>query len=1039
MKLPDRAVRRPVTTAMIFLAIFLFGIIAMQRLPLDIMPELELPALTVITVYPGASAEEVEQQVTKPIEAMLSGTENLDNIKSQSKENVSIISLEFKWGSEITEAANNARDLLDMVRQKLPDDARRPILYKLNSSMLPVMLYGVTADNSYNGLEKIIEDKVASPIRKVEGVGTVIYLGQPTREINVNIDPMKLSAYNLNMEALSKILELENISIPGGNIKIGGHDYALRVPGDIKSVEEIRNIALINFNNKIIRLRDVADVKDTYKEKDVKARTDRGEGMVIMVQKQSGVNTLEVVDNLRKKMAKSILPTLPPDIRVNEILSGDEVIVQSIGGLSDTLWYALIFVVLIVLMFLREWKSSFIVLLTIPVSLIAAFITMYIMGWSINIFSLMSLIIAIGMVVDDTIVVLENITHHIENGAKPKMAAIFGTSEMGMAIMASTITTLVVFVPMVFLGGVVGIMFKQLAVLIAITMAASLFTALSLTPMAASQLLKPASAKRKKHSWIFRVTERQLQRVDNRYKIFLDWVLRHKTVTLVSALIILIVSVWSVKFISSDYIPNFDAGDVAIVIETEVGTSTVKTDEAAQKVMQIIKEEVPEMVDGTLGEIAGQTEEGLLATVGFSEGKNVATILCHLTLPNTRNRTAEQIGIALRKRISEIPEIERYHVTAGNILSAALLGNKQPVEVEITGNSFTSLNQAASQIENSIKNIPGLADVTSTVDKGKMEIDIEIDRAKASSLGLNAGMIGLQVRQGIYGTEAGNYSESGEDYKIIIRYSKENRNSVGDVENIMLTNLRGETLPLKSVAKVTMVQGPMLIDHESQERIVKVKSSLAPGMALGEAAKEVQQKIDELQLPEDVDVVLGGQVTDQGSSFSDLAVILIIGILLVYMVMAAQFESFLDPFIIMSAVPLAMVGIILTFHVTRLTLSVTTFIGAIMLVGIVVKNGIVFVDYINLLRKRGNSLYDAVKEAGRSRLRPILMTNFTTIFGMIPMALSTKMGREMFSPLAVTMIGGLLVSMLITLFVVPALYGAMHQGAQKIKELKKEQ
>lgn len=1031
MNLPKISVQRPITTLMAFMAILLFGLVSLQRLPLDIMPEMEIPTLTVMTVYPGASADEVEQQVTRPLEEILAGSENLRELTSTSKENVSFIALQFDWGADITEAANNARDLIELKKMDLPDEANNPVIYKVNSSLFPILVYGVTAKGNYYGINHIIEDKIASPLKKVNGVGSVIYVGQPQREIKIHIDPYKISAYGLSISQIATILKAENLNIPGGNIEVGISDFAVKVPGKFESIEQIENIALINFNNKIIRLKDIATVKDGYKDKDEIARSKNGLGVALMIQKQSGVNTLEVAKGIRTKIDE-IKESLPPDMEVFEIINTDELIVQSIKNLTQTLWWALLFVVIVVFVFLREWRSSLIVFLTIPFSLIVAFIVMFVIDYTINIFSLMAIVIAIGMVVDNAIVVLENITRHIEQGSRPKQASIFGSSEMGMAITASTATTLMVFIPMIFVGGVVGLLFKQLAIITSVTMVASLITALSLTPMISSQLLKglKKEEKPKKKTRLFLWSESMFVKLEKIYKDSLHWVIYHKMFTLITALFIFAGVLILGKNLGSDYIPQFDAGDLIVVIETEVGTSAEETDRVAQKVMEVVREEVPEMIPSSLSSITGQTEKGTLSSVGFTEGKNVTTILAHLVLPDERERSAKEIGEALRLKIAAIPEIEKFHITAGSIISEAITGNVKPIEVEITGDDFNEINQLAQTVYQEMLKVEGLTDLQTSIDQGKLELQIDIDKDKASAMGLNTALIASQIRQSIYGTSAGEFTEKGEEYEINIRYAPEYREKIESLSDIMLTNLMGEQINLSAVAEIRTGLGPLEINHKSQQRIVKVMAGLS-GISLGEGAKEVEKIINNVDIPSGVSINLAGQLSEQSESFQDLYLILFIGILLVYMVMAAQFESFKDPFIIMFAVPFTMVGIILAFFVTGLTLSVTTFIGVIMLMGIVVNNGIVLVDYTNLLRKRGYNLTEAVLEAGRSRMRPVLMTSFTTMLGMLPMALSQGMGREMYSPLGVTIIGGLLVSTVITLILVPTIYSVFHKNDNK--------
>jgi hydrophobe/amphiphile efflux-1 (HAE1) family protein len=1032
MKLPEIGVKRPVATAMLFVAIILLGLVAMKMLPLDVMPELEYPSITIITIYPGASANEVEEQVSKPLEAVLSGAEYLKDIKSISKENVSFIQLSYNWNTDVTAAANNARDLMELVKSRLPKAAESPIIFKINSSMMPILGYSINATSNYNGIEKIIEDKIATPLRKVDGVGTVIYLGQPEREISISVDPRQLKAYNLSVSEISTILQAENINIPAGNIKVGVFDFSVRVPGKFETVEHIENIALKAFNGKVVRLKDVAIVQDTFAEKEAYARNHLGEGVALLVQKQTGENTLEVVQAVRKEMEK-IEKTLPHDVQINEMISTDEMVTESVKNLTSSIFYALIFVTLVVLMFLREWRSSLIIFVTMPVSLISAFIVMYIMDYTINIFSLMSLIIAIGMVVDNAIVVLENVTQHIERGTKPKQAAIFGTSEMGMAIAASTATTLVVFLPMVFMGGIVGIMFKQLAILTCVCMIMSLFTALTLTPMLASQLLKrkgeDEDGKEAKRSKFYRWSENVFNKIEYGYKNLLAWTVVHKGVVIVSAVVVFIGVMLLGKKIGTDYIPDFDAGSFALSFETEVGTSVEQTDSIGQQILKILHEEIHEMVPGSSGAIAGQTRDGALTTVGFKEGKNIGSVLCHLTLPDKRKRTAEEIADAVRKRLDEIPQIEKYQIQAGSILAAAVTGNKRPVEIHVSGDDLDVINKMALSFEEKLKAREEFKDVETSVDNGKIEVQIVIDKEKASQMALNTALIGMQIRQNLFGAESGEFTEGGDDYDIKIRYAPEFRNDIDKLKEMQLTNLLGKQVSLSSVAEIKQDVGLLEIQRESQQRFVLTTANLND-VSLGKGAKIAQAIIDDTEIPDGVSVSLGGQVVDQGESFGDLYLILFLGIALVYMVMAAQFESFKDPFIIMFAVPFTLVGVVLAFLATGLTLSVTTFIGVIMLMGIVVNNGIVLVDYTNMLRKRGYTLYDAVAEAGRSRLRPILMTTLTTILGMLPMALSKGMGKEMYSPLGVTIIGGLLVSALVSLILIPAIYTSINEKSE---------
>lgn len=1027
MKLPEFGVKRPIAAAMIFVAILVIGVFSLTKLPLDLMPNMEFPSLTVITVYPGASAIEVEEQVSKPLEAVLSSAENLVEIKSISKENVSFIQLRYEWEEDITAAANNARDLLELVKSRMPSQAYTPIIYKINASMMPILGYAVNADENYNGLEDIVEDQIASALRKVDGVGTVIYLGQPEREIRVEIDPTRMEAYGMSVAQLSMMLKANNINVPSGFVTEGAYDFSVRMPGKYESVEELENTVIKAVNGRVVRVKDVATVRDTFKETDASAFNHVGKGIALLVQKQSGANTVDVVNAVRAEIA-DIQKDLPSDVQIFEVIGSDELVTSSINNLSSSIWYALLFVTLVVLLFLREWKSSLIVFLTMPVSLISAFIVMNLLGYTINIFSLVALVIAIGMVVDNAIVVLENITQHIERGAMPKQAAMFGASEMGLAIAASTLTTIVVFLPLVFMGGIVGVMFKQLAVLTVTCMITSLFTALALTPMLSSVLLKPAprGGEGKKHGKLYNWSERMFQSIERVYRNFLGWAVFHKGITLVSALVIFVLVLFLGKAVGTDYIPDIDAGSVSIQFETEQGTSHTITEQVGNQIVHLLQDHVPEVAEGGIASITGQTDDGVLTAVGFKEGKNIGTIFCHLKPVDERKRSSQQIADDIRPLIEAIPEIEKVTVSGGSAMATALTGNRAPIEFVVYGKNLDEMNEIAFEIERKAKEHPEFTNVEALVSAGNREVHILVDKDKASQMALNPGVIGLQVRENLYGAKAGAYTEDGTDYDIRIQYAPDYRNSISKLREMQVTNLLGQQVPLIAVADIQEKEGPVQIERLTQQRYVKVTSNLN-GVSLGDGAKIAEQIIDDLETPQGVSVSLGGQVEDQGDTFSSLTLIFIIGLLLVFMVMAAQFESLLDPFIILFAIPFTLVGVILAFLITGTTLSVVTFIGLIMLVGIVVNNGIVLVDYSNMLVRRGYTIRDAVMESGRSRLRPVLMTSMTTILGMLPMALSRGMGRELYAPLGITIIGGLLISMLVTLILVPTAYAAMHQ------------
>jgi HAE1 family hydrophobic/amphiphilic exporter-1 len=625
------------------------------------------------------------------------------------------------------------------------------------------------------------------------------------------------------------------------------------------------------------------------------------------------------------------------------------------------------------------------------------------------------------MVIDNAIVVLENITRHIENGVPPKQAAIYGTREMSLPILAATLTTISVFIPLAFLDGVVGIMFRQLALITAVTLLASLFTALLLTPMLSAQML---SLPKKKNNRFFEFSERIFFAAENTYSKLLNISLMNKKIIALILLFIGVITVWMGKSTGTDYIPEFDAGDLSVVFETRVGSSTEQTLQTTREVENIFKEEVPEIRN--LYSLTGQSDAGLLSSVGFREGKNVSTVFARTVMPEKRERTSKEMAEKIRKRLMEIPEIQNFSVSGGSLISSAVLGNVKPIQIKVTGKHLDQINKIAQTITDSLSHANFLTDVENTVDRGKPEFRIITDRYKTADMALNPAMVAIQIRQSIFGQQAGQWNENGNYIPINLRYSKQYRDTEESLENILITNMRGNNVYSGQIAHIEYGTGSTEIKREDQQRIVYISTDLE-NISLGDAAGKVENMVNNIKTPQGIQIHLSGQIEEQRESFSDLYMMFAIGFFLVFMVMASQFESLKHPFVILFAIPFTFTGVIAAFWITNLTLSVVTFLGVIMLLGVVVNNAIVLVDYTNLLRKRGINLNEAVREAGKNRLRPVLMTSFTTILGMIPLSLSTGIGSEIWAPLAVTMIGGLLFSTLVTLILIPVVYLAVNQ------------
>ena len=1030
MKITDASVKNPVAIYMVYAAIILFGLLAIFRLPRDLFPDIELPTLTVITVYPGANAEQVEKEVTNPLEIVLASTENIKKIQSFSKDNVSTISLQFNWGTDISEASANARDLIELVKYQLPREAQQPMIMKINSSVMPVVILGLqTSDESVNISELI--DKVISPrLQHIDGVGSVMPIAQPEYEIAIEVDPLKAEKYGLSMDYISTLLKSLNVNIPAGSLKSGIWDINITVKGQVNSLENLENLPLNTYTGQVIRLKDIATVKKQIKAKDEIARTHQSRATALLIQKQSQANALQVYDAVMKEINN--IP-LPQGTNLYEVFNTTEIINGSINNIVQTLLWGGLWVILVVWLFLRAWRSSLIISLSIPFSMLIALVTMMISGFTINVFTLMSMVVAIGMVVDNSVVVVENINKYLDRGIKKKEASMFATGEMGLAISASTLTTIAVFFPLIFAGGIVGIFFQQFSIIGAATMLGSLLIALTLTPTLTSQMLVEP-AKQKKKLKIYEISEKWYVSLENYYSKLIKWCLHHKTVIVVIMITIIGLSVVIGKwFIGTEYIPNIDGGDLITVIQLPEGYSAVETEKVAAKIEKFIESNVPEIVFGFT--VAGQTDQGILSSVGFKENKNLATIVYHMVPPDQRKRSSQQIAKLVEKELKKMPEIEQFNVTGGSILSDALLCNAKPIEIVITGNDLDVLSKYAKIIEDSLKKNPNLTNIQNSLANTKPEFRITFDKDRMADLKINPGMAAMQVRQSLYGTEAGKYNEQGNEIPINVRYKRDELTSINDVLNIRISSLTGNSYALREVADVNIDNGYAEIMHDNQQRVAIVGADITNDIDLGTMSKEVQKMINNINHSNNVMIQLKGQVEEQQESFSSLILILIISVILVYMIMAAQFGNLLQPFIIFLSSPFAIVGSIFAFYITGTTLSLISFVAIILLMGVVINNGIVLIDYTNLLIKRGYALYDALVLAGRSRLRPVLMTTITTIMGMLPMAVNKGLLHEIWAPFGITSIGGLAFATLITLIWIPVLYSLFFANIKPKKSL----
>ena len=1032
MSIYGSAVKKPITTIMVFMAVMVFGIYSLIKLPVDIYPDIEFPAITVFTTYNGASAADIETNISKPIEDALNTIDNLKEITSVSRDNISVVTLEFEYETDLSEAANDIRDAISLVKNSLPEEADDPNIFKFSSSMIPILMYSVTAGENYEGLEKLLDEKVINPLNRVEGIGSISLMGTPIRQVMININPRLLEAYNMTIEQIGNVLRAENLNMPTGSIKMGEMNYALRVEGEFDRSDKIRNVVLGDFNGQAIYLKDVATVKDSIKEMTVDEKINGQQGVRMMVMKQSGANTVKIAREVREKL-EDLKKNLPPDVQIKSIFDTSEFISGSISNLTTTLMFALLFVGLVVLLFLGRWRATFIVIITIPISLIVSFIFLNVTDSSINIISLSALSIAIGMVVDDAIVVLENITKHIERGSTPREAAIYATNEVWLAVIVTTLTVVAVFFPMTMISGMTGILFRELGWIVTITVTTSTLAAITLTPMLSSKMLRLKEKRRKPRKFSHeKLIVPMFDNLDNWYGRALQWSLKHKTLIIVVSFLVFFASLFLATNLGTEFIPEADEGRLTVEVELQSGTRLEKTVSLARKIDEVI-ESYPEV--DIVSTSAGSDEAGGMLAIFRSTGSNIINYTIKLKDIGEREKSVWEVAEQLRNDLSVFPEITNYNITTGGGMSMA--GNT--VDVDIYGYNLDETTQLASELADKIKTIEGARDVEISREAAKPELRVELDREKMAAVGLNTAMVSTALYNRVAGLTATRFREEGEEYDVVVRFKEEYRNSISDIKNISLQTTTGQMVKLGEIGTIEEYWSPPNIEHKRRERIVTV-SATPYKTSLGELAANIEQKISTTNVPGDVVVDVGGAYEDQQEGFRDIGLLLLLSLVLVYIVMASQFESLKMPFIIMFSIPFAFTGVILALLITNTTLSVIAALGAVMLIGIVVKNAIVLVDYINLMRDRGYDLDEAIVISGKSRLRPVLMTALTTILGMLPLALSTGEGSEIWSPMGISVIGGLIFSTLITMVIVPVVYRIFsHRGGRnKKREIEKK-
>ncbi len=1016
MSLYGSAVKRPVMTILCFVTVVILGLFSLIKLPIDLYPDIDTNTIMVMTTYQGASASDIEQNVTRPLENVLNSVSNLKHITSKSRENISVITLEFEYGYDIDVLTNDVRDKLDMVSSQLPDEAETPIIFKFSSDMIPVVMLSVNATESMPGLYKILDEGVANPLARISGVGSVSISGAPKREIHIYADPARLEAYGLSIEQISGVITAENRNIPGGTIDIGSDSYSMRVQGEFTSADQMADIVVGNVGSRSIYLKDVARIDDSIEERAQQTFNNGEKGAMIIIQKQSGANSVEISEKVLEMLPR-LQKRLPSDVKLDIIVDTSDNIRNTIASLVETVLFALLFVVLVVFFFLGRWRATLIITITIPISLIASFIYLAITGDSLNIVSLSALSISIGMVVDDAIVVLENVTTHIERGSDPKQAAVHGTNEVAVSVIASTLTLIAVFFPLTLVTGMSGVLFRQLGWMVTIMMIISTICALSLTPMLCSQLLRLNNKHGKLYTLLFTPINRGLDAFDNGYARLLGWVVRHRLITILICLATFVGSLFLMKHVGTEFFPTNDDARLNVSLETPIGTREEITRETTLRLVEEWRKKYPEIevINFTTGSASSDNTFASLR----DNGSHIVSMNIRLSDPGERDRSSSEIAELMRKDLKHYPEYKKALVNVGGMSGG--MGGQATIDFEIYGYDFAETDSVAQQLKRVLEGIPGTANINISRSEYQPEYQVDFDREKLARYGLNLSTAATALRNRINGSLASRFREDGEEYNIKVMYDPEHRTSIRDIENILLYNNAGSAVRVRDVGTVVERSTPPTIERKDRERIITV-STAVQGVPMSEVVIPAQAAIEAMDLPQGISIDLAGSYEDQQESFTDLLTLAVLIVILVYIVMAAQFESYTYPGIIMTSLLFAFSGVFLILWLTGHSLNVMSMIGAIMLIGIVVKNGIVLIDYISLNRERGLSIRRAVILGGKSRLRPVVMTTLTTILGMVPMAVGTGQGAELWRPMGTAVIGGLTVSTILTLLFVPVLY-----------------
>lgn len=1021
------AVRRPVTMIIVVSVLLILGFFTYSKLSVDLLPEMDLPVIAVLTTYSGVGPEEVESGVTELLESALTTVSNIDTLQSISSTGQSIIVMMFKWGTDMDAAAVEVRDSIGYVEGFLPSGADEPMVIKMDPTMMPVMQIGISGADLAQ-VQEVVEEVIEPRLSRIPEVASVIMTGGQDREVKVEIDPVRLENYGLTLSQVAQVLQAENFNMSSGKVTQGSREYFVRNMQQFETVEDIRNVAILTATGLNLRLGDIATVTDGYKEMEQYTRINHEEAVGVHIMKQSGANTVKTSKAVREELAK-IQKEMNLDFDVAIVYDSADYIQDSINSTIRMIFEGALLAVLVLFLFLRNMRSTLVIFTAIPLSIIATFILMYFYGTTLNLITMGGLALGVGRIVDDSIVVFENIYRHRSLGLPPMEAAVTGATEVGGAVLASTLTFVAVFLPMVFVEGLASILFSPMAMTISFAILCSLAVALTVIPLMSSRMLTDKSMQRTREGSgrVFGVVQKFGQWLDNlgeRYKVLLQACLNHRrrVIILVTALMVAAIAV--IPLVGVEFMPASDSGEISVSIETDKGSTLEDTDVIVRQVEDRLLD-IPEVE--TVFTSVGSSGSMMMSVGGG--GTNSSTIYVKLSPKNERDRGVEIVAEEIREKLAGIAGA-KYSVS---VMDATLSmgGSESPVAVEISGDDLDMLKEIATEVADIVRATPGTREVTSSITDGNPEMQIRIDRARAAAYGLTPMQVASEIKNAMDGTVATRYKVEGQEIDVKLAYTSEGHDDVDYLTNLTILTPQGAVVKLSQIATFELAQGPVQIIREDQVRKAEVSADLL-NRDLNSVMNDIKAGIAKMELPAGYEISYGGENEQMMESFSSLAIALLLAILLVYSVMAVQYESFFNPFVIMFSVPTCIIGVVLSLLLTGRTFNITAFIGVIMLVGIAVSNAIVYVDYLKQLRERGMERNAAIVEAGRVRLRPILMTAFSTILAMLPMAIGFGEGAEMIAPLATVVIGGLLASTLITLVLVPVVYSIFDDWGRKI-------